>query len=280
MKQVWFITSAERGTLVTVAFAVPAIGNSIPPYFLGLAAPFSKGAANPSGWMTEDIFVLFLKHFVHYARCTKERPCLLILDNHESHMSIDGLTYGRKIVLSCRLSLPPHCSHRLQPLNCSVYGPLKKHVNSACDSWILSHQGNTMSVYDIPAIVATCLPRAATPSSVIAGFKATGKHPFGRNIFTESDIAPGFITDRPLIAEEQSSLQARSQCIQTSEKPNSSSINKSPSLVSESCTSSNEQGVSVGLSQSPGPSGVTNQRLSEHYETTRLTAYCMYCYYY
>ena len=69
---------------------------------------------------------------MHYARCTKERPCLLILDNHESHLSIDGLTYAKEngVVM---LSLPPHCSHRLQPLNRSVYGPLKKHVNSACD---------------------------------------------------------------------------------------------------------------------------------------------------
>ena len=33
MKQVEFITSAERGTLVTVAFAVSAIGNSIPQFF-------------------------------------------------------------------------------------------------------------------------------------------------------------------------------------------------------------------------------------------------------
>ena len=134
MKQVGFIISAERGTLVTVAFAVSAIGNSIPPFivfprvhfydrFVSNGPTGSNGAANPSGWMTEDIFVLFLKHFVHYARCTKERPCLLILDNHESHLSIDGLTYAKEngVVM---LSLPPHCSHRLQPLDRSVYGPL------------------------------------------------------------------------------------------------------------------------------------------------------------
>ena len=56
------------------------------------------------------------------------------------------------------LSLPPHCSHRLQPLDHSVYGPLKKLVYSACDSWILSHPGNSMSIYDIPAIVASSGP--------------------------------------------------------------------------------------------------------------------------
>ena len=119
-----------------------------------------------------------------------------------------------------------------------------------------------MSIYDIPAIVASCLPRAATPSNVIAGLKATGIYPFDWNIFTVSDFAPGFITDRPLFVEEhvdalktlhtvESPPQTRSQCIQTSEKPNSSSVNKSPHLASESPTSSNEHLVSE--SQSPGP---------------------------
>ena len=39
MKQVGFITSAERGTLVTVAFAVSAIGNRIPLFFVFLYYP-------------------------------------------------------------------------------------------------------------------------------------------------------------------------------------------------------------------------------------------------
>lgn len=33
-KQVGRITSAERGTLVTLAFAVSALGNNVPPYFI------------------------------------------------------------------------------------------------------------------------------------------------------------------------------------------------------------------------------------------------------
>ena len=86
---------------MTICCAVSAIGNSIPPFFVFLRAQFydhflvtgptgSNGAAKPSGWMTEEIFVLHLKHFVKFARCTKERPCLLILNNHVSHLSIDG----------------------------------------------------------------------------------------------------------------------------------------------------------------------------------------------
>uniref|UniRef100_A0A1B0D8L0 DDE-1 domain-containing protein n=1 Tax=Phlebotomus papatasi TaxID=29031 RepID=A0A1B0D8L0_PHLPP len=68
------ITSSERGTLITVALAVNAAGNSIPPFFIfprvkyhehfiNGAPPGSIGAANPSGWMNADHFLQFLQHF-------------------------------------------------------------------------------------------------------------------------------------------------------------------------------------------------------------------------
>ena len=72
-KQIGAITSAERGTLITVVGTISASGN--PPYFIfprvkfqrhffNGAPPGSKGGANPSGWMTEEHFLDFLKHFV------------------------------------------------------------------------------------------------------------------------------------------------------------------------------------------------------------------------
>ena len=70
LKQVGAITSAERGTLVTLACTINAIGNSIPPFFIFprknfkdhflISAPTgSAGDANPSGWMKEENFLKF-----------------------------------------------------------------------------------------------------------------------------------------------------------------------------------------------------------------------------
>ena len=149
--------------------------------------------------MSEDIFVLFLKHFVEFAKCTKERPCLLLLDNHDLHLSIGGLSYAKDNGISM-LSFPPHCSHRLQPLDRSVhvYGPMKKYINSASDSWILNNPVKTMTIYDIPGILSLAFPRAATPSNIMAGFKVAGKSPFDRDIFQEADYASAFTTDHPM----------------------------------------------------------------------------------
>lgn len=143
-----------------------------------IGAPLgSSGGANISGWMNADIFVKFLQHFIKHTNCSTENPALLLLDNHESHLSIAGL--------------PPHCTHKLQPLDRSVFGPFKKYINSNCDLWITSNPGKTMSIYDIPGIVAKALPSAATVSNIRAGFKVTGILPMDRNIFTDADYVAG-----------------------------------------------------------------------------------------
>lgn len=206
-KQIGRITSQERGTLVTLAMAVSASGNSIPPYFIfprvnyrhhmvSQGPPGSVGGANPSGWMKADNFLDWCKHFVKYIRPSIERPALLLLDNHDSHLSIAALDYLKENGVTV-LSFPPHCSHKLQPLDRSVYGPLKKYVNSECDSWITSHPGMTMSIYDIPKILSNALPLAITPKNIMAGFAVSGIYPFNRNVFHDEEFMPSYTTDRP-----------------------------------------------------------------------------------
>ena len=83
--------------------------------------PGCIGSAYPSGWMTCDNFLLFLQHSVKQIRSPKDNPVLLLLNNHKSHLSIEVLDYAKcnGIVM---LSFPPHRSHKLQPLNRTVFG--------------------------------------------------------------------------------------------------------------------------------------------------------------
>uniref|UniRef100_A0A1B0CX45 HTH CENPB-type domain-containing protein n=1 Tax=Lutzomyia longipalpis TaxID=7200 RepID=A0A1B0CX45_LUTLO len=107
-KHVGRIVSAERGELVTMALAVSATGN--------MGGPIGcVGTANSSGWMTRAHFPDFLKHFKNHSGANNDRPVLLILDNHDSHLDIDGINNGIAL-----LTIPPHTSHRLQPLDCTA----------------------------------------------------------------------------------------------------------------------------------------------------------------
>ena len=102
--------------------------------------------------MKANDFLVFMQHFVAVTKSRKEHPVLILLDNHESHLSIALIDYCRDngIVL---LTLPSHCSHKLQRLDRTVFGPFKKYVYTASDDWIKSNPGKTMCIYDIPGIV-------------------------------------------------------------------------------------------------------------------------------
>lgn len=116
-KQVGRLTSAERGTLGHNRRCCFCYWEQHPillfprvyyrDYFLKDGPVGSTGGANVSGWMKEEHFVDFLKHFVNHTKCSKEKPSLLLLDNHGSHLSVDGLDYAKEngVVI---LSFHPH----------------------------------------------------------------------------------------------------------------------------------------------------------------------------
>lgn len=204
-KQVGAITSAERGELVTVVYTVSAIGSVVPPLFIFPRVNYKHfvrggptqciGRSTRSGWINQETFVEYLNHIIKHTRCTPERKILLILDNHDTHISLDAVDTARShgVVM---LTLPPHTSHRLQPLDRSVYGPLKTAYNRALDGWLRSNPGKTVTIYEIPTLVNQAQMLAVTPSNIIAGFQATGIHPFNRDIFNDLDFAPAVPTDR------------------------------------------------------------------------------------
>lgn len=206
-KQVSKTTSGERGQTVTVCCTINAIGGSIPPFFVFPrvrqqdymtrgAPPSSEAVTHPSGWMTSDNFELYLIHFIKYTKCSLENKSLLILDNHFSHISPKGLNIckERGVVL---LTIPPHTSHKLQPLDVAVYGPFKSYYNQECDNFMVNHAGQTIGLPNIAELVGKAYQRAFTPLNIIRGFSKTGIFPYNPHIFTDVDFLCSSVTDRP-----------------------------------------------------------------------------------
>lgn len=204
IKQFGVIASGERGKNVTVICAVSAVGSYIPPLFVFprkrmtplLEKNGPAGAVyccTKNGWSNEDIFYRWLQHFQNHVRATKENPILLILDNHSSHISLEIYEYCKKnsIVM---VSLPPHTSHKLQPLDVTFFGPLKsafsRHaqllmrskINSASDQYKLSQ-------YDLAEIFNSAYKQVANIEKGVSGFEATGIIPFNNEKFCEDDFA-------------------------------------------------------------------------------------------
>lgn len=106
-------------------------------------------------------------------------------------------------LLSCAvhlvlLTLPPHCSHRLQPLDRSVYGPMKSYFNSAVDDWTQSNPGNSVTIYEMGSLGGIAFTKSMTTTNIISSSSSTGISPMDRNIFEEHEFLPSSVTDRPL----------------------------------------------------------------------------------
>jgi transposase-like protein len=208
-KQVGSVTSGERGLNVTMIACINAIGNSIPPMLIFPRVNFKQhmligapngsiGGANPSGWSTEGLFVDFMKHFIRHVKPTTDKPVLLILDNHETHISIESLNLAKEngVVM---LTFPPHTSHKLQPLDRTVFGPYKGYYNSGVSGWMLSNPGRPVQIYDVAGLIGSAYNKAFTKENIEKGFKVTGIFPFLRDIFTDDEFLSSYVTDRELI---------------------------------------------------------------------------------
>ena len=142
--------------------------------FRNSASPGSHNIAASSGYINFNIFVTeYLPFFMRSTGCTKDKPVLLILDYHVSHCSLEAveLCCSSGAVL---LTLQPHFSHRLQPLDSSVYGPMKNNFYSAEDDWTRSKPGRSLSIHEMESLGGTVFTKAMNTSRIFSRLPATG----------------------------------------------------------------------------------------------------------
>ena len=89
-------------------------------------------STNTKGWTSNLHGLEWLKRVFEPQTRTKARgqQRLLICDGHDSHISRSFISHciQNRITL---LILPPHTSHILQPLDVSIFGPLKRRLTTA-----------------------------------------------------------------------------------------------------------------------------------------------------
>ncbi|KAJ4427131.1 hypothetical protein ANN_24747 [Periplaneta americana] len=214
--QVAAISSCERGQNVTGVYAMSASGFFLPPMLIYArkkmmesltfgAPPNTIFRCQDKGWMDSDTFCEWIRHFIRTVKPSSQEKVLLILDGHSSH------TQSLKAIEICRqygvimLSLPSHCTHRLQPLDVSFFKPLNTFMSAAISTKMRELPGQRLNVQHIASLVGVAFPRAANMQIAMNGFRHTGLWPVDRNVFSEADFAPSLVTDRPLNGEPSAS---------------------------------------------------------------------------
>lgn len=76
------------------------------------------------GYMNVALFVEWLKYFQSHVKALLDDSVFLVLDNYVSHRSMTGIDFSLKNNIHL-ISLPPHATHKIQPLDRGFFGPLK-----------------------------------------------------------------------------------------------------------------------------------------------------------
>lgn len=200
VKKVGAAISAERGRTITAIFCFSAAGCYIPPMLvyprkrmpLTLQKNGPIGASykcSKNGWVNAEIFVQWLNHFQKYAKATVNDPVLMILDNHSSHISIEAYEFCKRNCIHM-VSLPPHTSDHLQPLDLTFFSPLKSALYREYDLYLSTTGHQKITEYDIAELLNRAFMKVATMEKAVSGFRSAGIVPLDPNKFNEHDFAP------------------------------------------------------------------------------------------
>ena len=214
-KRVGRVSSSEKGKTTTVVGCVNAAGDAVPPMVIFGGRKRMKpellkgtpigttGAVSDSGWVTTELFYKWFEHFVDHARPSVEKRVLLIMDNHTSHISVKLLCEARKCGVDI-ITLPPHSSHVLQPLDISVFGPFKKSWARQVQYFHDSHPGQRVQDGDIGELFGKAYGSAVknNAASIVHGFRAAGISPFNPDEVLDNDEL--FMHNRVLTSESRS----------------------------------------------------------------------------
>ena len=163
-KQVGSLTSAERGLLSTAVIYASAGGNFVPPMIIfprkrmkvelqDVAPPGTTFECHSSGWMQLEIFSKWFEHFLQHAKPTLNDPVLLVLDGHMTHTrNLEFINNARKNFVTV-LCLPPHCTHKLQPLDVSFMGPLNTFYNQAIEKFLRNNPGRPVTQFQVSRLL-------------------------------------------------------------------------------------------------------------------------------
>jgi hypothetical protein len=135
-------------------------------------------SVNSKGWTSNEHMKKWLAY--NFESHTREkangRTRLLIFDGHGSHTTPDVLRHC--ILNNIQLALlPPHTSHKTQPLDVGVFSSMKSHMTPALDVYFRTQIPRIQKFEWLTAMIKA-RPLAFTVRNILSGWSGTGIHPF------------------------------------------------------------------------------------------------------
>ncbi|XP_030761185.1 uncharacterized protein LOC115886237 [Sitophilus oryzae] len=198
-------TYADRGETTTVLGCICDDGSFIPPLviFKGVrwnpdlargAIPNTIIKLSPKGWINSDIFLEWFQFFINSV--PQERPLILLMDSHASHLSLAVLELAKQNDLHL-FTFPAHTSHLLQPLDVGVYRPLKSAWTNCLNDHMKEKNDEKPSRYYFNELFAVAMIKSFTPNS-IEHVRKSGISSLNKEAILSEAIAPSKLTETRL----------------------------------------------------------------------------------
>ena len=185
---------------------------SVKEYRLNGVSLGTSGFATQSEWNKGEIFPNMLKHVIKNVACSKEMPQLIVIDNDQSQINFDVVDLARENTITV-ITFPLRCSHKMQPRDIAVSGPLKYYYKTAVNEWNLINTGKIFTIYDIPVCFVEAYRNTCNYQNIINGLK-NEKLSTDPELFCEDDFLlstafePILVTDKPPMAESEAMASA------------------------------------------------------------------------
>lgn len=197
-KKVGAAISGERGRTITAVFSMSAAGNFVPPMMIYPRKRMSKALekngpigtvykCSKNGWINSELFLQWLGHFQKHVKATVTDPVLLVLDNHNSHISIGAHNFCKENNIHM-VSLPPHTSDHLQPLDLTFFSSLKNALYREYELYLSSTGHQKITEYEVAELLNKAFMRVATMEKAVSGFRTSGIFPLNPDKFTDADF--------------------------------------------------------------------------------------------
>lgn len=181
----------------TVMACISAAGVLLPPLIIFQGAhlwtswkgtkdlPNTFYACSEKGWMTTNIFQEWFQKF-----CTliKERPQIVIMDGHVTHLDKGTIELAIKENITL-LKLPAHTTDVLQPLDKCCFGPLKLKWNNALIEWQRLNQ-RKLGKSEFCDLLCEIWEEGISEQVIKSAFKTTGIFPCNKDKYPVHRLDP------------------------------------------------------------------------------------------
>ena len=115
---------------------------------------------------------------------------MLLLDWCSTHHQpeVVRLARSKQKIMLC---LPLHTTHKAQPLDCTVFAPLKSQWRTVCHEFLQCNPGRVITKFNFNSLFSKAWLQSVIPAIIMVGLWSSGVYPFNSSAIKVPSLQSG-----------------------------------------------------------------------------------------